>query len=330
MADAKEVTLHALTGGPCGGKSTGRAKIVERLSDFGYSVLTPPEVATELFTNGVSIGGTGLSLKDFQRQALLMQLERENRYLEMARRFKNPKCIVLTDRGCCDNAAYLPPGKFEKLIREMGLKKMELLLRYKSVHHLVTAALGAPEFYTKKNNSARKETVEEAIVLDRRTLDSWVGANHVQVVDNSTGFDEKISRLLKGICSVLGTPIPLEIERKFIVKMPLFAHGFVVVPADIEQVELRSDKEGSHRIRKRGSDGYYAYYETRKKNIRKGVKHEDEHMIRPQDYAQLLKSEKDPDSDVVKKNPQLFFVERPILRARCARGADIFPSYPIA
>ncbi|MBI2637298.1 MAG: ATP-binding protein, partial [Candidatus Sungbacteria bacterium] len=231
----KDVPLIAVTGGPCSGKSTGKVAVVERFNDFGYSVLTPPEVATELFTNGAAIGGLGLSPGDFQEQVLLMQLERENRYLEIAKRLKNPKCIVLTDRGCLDGDAYMPPGEFAKLIRGMGLGRYELLSRYKSAHHLVTAADGAPGFYTTENNSARKETPEEAICLDRRTRDAWVGVSHLQVIDNSTGFEEKIARLIKGICSVLGIPVPLEIERKFIVRMPVFPPDVVMCSTDIEQ-----------------------------------------------------------------------------------------------
>jgi len=39
-------------------------------------------------------------------------------------------------------------------------------IRYDAVIHLVTAANGAPEFYTSENNVARYETVEMAVDVD--------------------------------------------------------------------------------------------------------------------------------------------------------------------
>jgi hypothetical protein len=38
--------------------------------------------------------------------------------------------------------------------------------RYDCVLHLVTAALGAEQYYTKDNNSARRESLAEAIEID--------------------------------------------------------------------------------------------------------------------------------------------------------------------
>lgn len=40
---------------------------------------------------------------------------------------------------------------------------------------MVTAADGAPEFYTTANNEARYESVEEAKELDKRLINAWVG-----------------------------------------------------------------------------------------------------------------------------------------------------------
>lgn len=86
--------------------------------------------------------------------------------------------------------------------------------RYDCVIHLQTAADGAAQFYTTHNNSARSETPEQvssavkththhriyffqACVLDRRVKECWLGHSYLYVVDNSTGFNQKISRVIE-------------------------------------------------------------------------------------------------------------------------------------
>lgn len=56
--------------------------------------------------------------------------------------------------------------------------------RYDAVVHMVTAADGAKSFYTLENNGTRTETVEQAIEMDRRTLDCWIGHEHLYIIDN--------------------------------------------------------------------------------------------------------------------------------------------------
>lgn len=66
--------------------------------------------------------------------------------------------------------------------------------RYDAILHLVTAADGAESFYTLTNNVVRKESNAEAREMDKKTLDCWTGHEHLYIVDNSTGFDEKVLR----------------------------------------------------------------------------------------------------------------------------------------
>ena len=42
----KDIKRIVLTGGPCAGKTTALAKIVEHFSNLGYQVFTLPEVPT--------------------------------------------------------------------------------------------------------------------------------------------------------------------------------------------------------------------------------------------------------------------------------------------
>ena len=80
--------------------------------------------------------------------------------------------------------------------------------RYEAVVHLVTAADGAEQFYTSANNEARYETVEEAVALDRKLINSWVGHPHFTIVDNldPNGFQAKIDRSLDAVFKTIGLP----------------------------------------------------------------------------------------------------------------------------
>lgn len=296
-----------LTGGPCSGKSTALVKISEIFSNFGYSVLTVPEAATEFFSNGVEIEGDGISNIDFQKQILLAQIEREERYKSMAWCFKNPKRLVVADRGRMDGKAYMFPGLFEEMIKRMGFSVTELRDKpYGAIIHLVTAAIGARDYYV--NTLARKETPEEAALLDQKTCNSWIGCPHLSIIDNSTDFEGKMKRLVKTVCRVLGIPIPIEEERGFIVYIPDFDKIPVYVNSvEIEQPYLLSRLyDFQRRVRKRGQGGHYVFYETLKKDIGVGRRQEIEKQITEREYLKLVRDEKDPRRDIIEKTRHCF------------------------
>jgi len=49
---------------------------------------------------------------------------------------------------------------------------------------MVTSADGATEFYTTNNNEARYEGIAEAIELDKKLINAWVGHPHFSIIDN--------------------------------------------------------------------------------------------------------------------------------------------------
>ena len=55
---------------------------------------------------------------------------------------------------------------------------------------MVTCADGAANFYTDMNNEARYETVSQAIELDKKLVNAWVGHPLFTIIDNreSLGF----------------------------------------------------------------------------------------------------------------------------------------------
>lgn len=60
----------------------------------------------------------------------------------------------------------------------------------------MSAAKGAKEFYTTEDHATRYETVEEAVELDQRAAQAWVGHPYYDVIDNSTDFETKLMRMI--------------------------------------------------------------------------------------------------------------------------------------
>jgi len=89
--------------------------------------------------------------------------------------------------------------------------------------------------------------------------------------------------------------MPLEIERKFLIKSPLTLQSMRLIWLDIISVDhiyqfyLRSDKGITRRlraIRKFGSTEYKFIY-TEKKNIAPGINEEEENEVSPHEYQEL-------------------------------------------
>lgn len=81
----------------------------------------------------------------------------------------------------------------------------------------MTCADGASEFYTSANNEARYESCEEAIELDKKVINSWVGHPHFSIIDNrEQGFQKKIDRCLDTVLKFIGLPTPTSFYKKFL------------------------------------------------------------------------------------------------------------------
>ena len=87
-------------------------------------------------------------------------------------------------------------------------------------------------------------------------------------------------------------PVPLEIERKYLVQMPdlealITLHGAEVT--NILQTYLRSDIEGEGtRVRQRGNAGAYVYSVTKKRTLSNLVRTEEEKQISAAAYLELM------------------------------------------
>jgi CYTH domain-containing protein len=187
-----------------------------------------------------------------------------------------------------DQMAYTPKRLHKKLLKETGLNISTARDNYDAVMHLVTAAIGAEEFYTLENNTARTETPEQARILDPKTHNAWVGIEHLKVIDNSTPLKGKLKKLLQSIARALGFPVPLEIEKRYLVKsLPNFkANDIHFQKIHIEQKYLVLKDGSLVRIRRRSQGGFDTFYKTIK--IGEGlIRREASEIIVEKKYAEL-------------------------------------------
>ncbi|MCC8152680.1 MAG: AAA family ATPase [Lachnospiraceae bacterium] len=265
----QEITKIVITGGPCAGKTTAMSRIQNEFSQIGYAVLFIPETATELIGGGVAPWTCGTNAQ-YQECQLLLQIEKEKIFEKAAKAMSAEKVLIVCDRGILDNKAYMTEEEFADVVSRAEGNEVEFRDQYDAAFHLVTAAKGAEEAYTLANNAARTETPEQAAEVDDRLISAWTGHPHLRVIDNATGFDEKMYRLVAEIASFLGEPEPLEIERKYLVRYPDIS-WLESLPncqrVEIIQTYLHSANDDEVRVRQRGMDGNYVYYKTTKRRI---------------------------------------------------------------
>ena len=253
------MSIHKIvvTGGPCGGKTTALSRIQRDLSHLGYTVLIVPETATSLISGGVAPWTCGTN-EDYQTCQMRLQLEKEKVFEYAASTMPDKKILIVCDRGELDNRAYMSEDEFSRVIAKLDTTEADLRDGYDAVFHLATAAKGAEEFYTFENNAARYESIDEARALDDRLIKAWTGHPYLRVVDNRSGFEDKMRYLIREIAYFLGELEPYEIERKFIIDYPDVA-WLESQPAchkvAIAQSYLLSDPSREVRIRERVTEG---------------------------------------------------------------------------
>ncbi|GEM_PF-470155 len=241
----------ALTGGPCGGKTTLMKKAKD---EFGEQVLVMPEVASILLDHGFPKPGKDLDftqrwLESFQGAVFPVQLNMENEYMQMA--LGRSTRMLLCDRGLLDGAAYLGKG-LQFFLEYFKLDLAEVHARYDAVIHLESIAVSNPDLYLKlkATNPARYESVGEAVNRDAAIKQAWKEHPNWILIPSGQGFKQAQLQML----GILSQYINTEIECKYVLKHYQafsFSHS---VP--IKQAYLGNQPEGEIRIRQMG-DEYY-------------------------------------------------------------------------
>lgn len=284
----KEIIKIVITGGPCAGKTTAMSLVQNAFTNLGYNVIFVPECATEIINAGISQKSCE-SIFDFQKTLMKLQIERENIYEESAKHIKGNKILIICDRGLMDSKAFLTNLEFSTILNDLNKNEIELRDNYDAVFHLVTAAKGKQEYYTISNNTARNETIDEAITIDNRLIDAWSGHPHFRIIDNSLEFEDKMKKLIKEISGVLKEPEPYEIEKKYLIQYPdINWLNKNCKKVDIIQTYLKSNNNDEIRVRQRGNNGNYIYTKTIKKNISSIKRIEIEKRLSKDEYLELL------------------------------------------
>ena len=298
------VTRIVITGGPCSGKTAALSRIQRALSGLGYTVLIVPDTEKELIKGGVA-PWTCRSNLDFQKCRMHLQLDEERAFAQAAESMDAEKLLIICDGGAMDGRAYMNAEEFTAVLEAVGSNEVELRDDYDAVFHLVTTAKGAEAYYDPTRiGEKRVPSLSEAVALDDALISAWTGNPHLRVIDNSTGFEEKLERLLKEICFFLGEPEPLEIERKFLIEYPDLTQ-LEKLPycrkVDIVQTYLKDEPGVTSRVRQRGGDGHYIYIQTTKKHITDMKRVEIERRLTKDEYLELLKKA-DPECHPIRKS----------------------------
>lgn len=296
----KKVSKIVLTGGPCAGKTTGMSWIQNTFEKMGYTLIFMQEPATELKSAGITPARCS-SLMSYQLYQMKLQLEKEAVYTRAARDIAEAgdgggqgcqrKVLLVCDRGFFDNRAYMTAEEFQEALRILGVSEEEKLCSYDAVFHLETTAKNAKVYYGTATNAIRDETPEQAAALDDLVMAAWKEHPYHRVIENLSGFEDKMRHLVAEIAAFLGEPTPYEARRRFLVQYPdaSLLEGFPdCYREEIEQTYLHAPRNEEIRLRKRKSGEDCVYYMTRTKTESGYRRLESEGRLTEREYMQFL------------------------------------------
>ncbi|KAL0276626.1 UNVERIFIED_CONTAM: hypothetical protein PYX00_004160 [Menopon gallinae] len=299
-----------LTGGPCGGKTTGQARLSTFFETLGWKVFRVPETATVLLGGGIKF--SDLSPEEsfaFQENLLKTMMQIENTFFTLGESSAQD-CLIICDRGAMDASAFILQDKWEKIIANNNWNNVELRdNRYNQIIHMVSAANGAEEFYSTEDHVCRSEGVELARELDYKAAASWVGHPYFDVIDNSTNFETKMNRMIDSVCQKLGIDTGDRLlknskKHKFLVQGPLPPDEVFPPFQDFDVVHnylQTSSANYQARLRKRGQKGHWMYFHTLRKPKIKDQVIEVRTQLTHRDYLNILAQRDDSHFTIYKK-----------------------------
>lgn len=198
-----EVPTILMNGG-CRFPGTGTLRLTLLLDGAAESHCYP-------YTNTTVYPGTSNDdqLFAFESALLQFQLQAERSFLRIASSTLRPAVVVM-DRSICDIKAYMSATLWQKLLEHHSLTEEYINKRYDLILHLVTAADGAEKYYTCANNTARKETAEQARELDKKLENAYTGAKANGTfarIDNTTDFEKKVARATAAVMRMLESDV---------------------------------------------------------------------------------------------------------------------------
>lgn len=302
----------AIDGGPCGGKTTIMSRLEDEFKrrDFGVEIV--PEAATYLMEEEQIYPWDDPFL--FQCRVLekhLVDLRVAEELLEQY----GKRGVILCDRGGPSGEAYVSADVWSEVLRHMGLTRAKLFHEYSGAIHLVTAADGAREFYTRLNNKTRIETPEQAIERDLATRRVWLDFPYHYIVYNPPygGFERKIENTLEWVQRRFGLETdPIESEHKWLVlDQPQYVRQMIASMGSTGVFRMRQNylrpPQGENVVRRvrmitYSDDSIEYVYEEKRPTDQVHVRFETpEQYINEEEYKRLLHEELFPDSHTIEK-----------------------------
>jgi len=288
-----------LTGGPCAGKTTALSRIEQDLCEKGYKVFIVGESATELIRGGIFPNESSVGMLEFQKLIMFYQYQKEDIYDRAVMKSKDENIVIIYDRGLLDNKSYINDEEFEIVLNDLSsylgkkVSEIDLASRYDMIIHLVTSA--GRRGYSLESNQARYESEDEALLLDKRTMNAWIVHNNLQIVDNTDDFDEKMNKVISLIHGCLGEESLIRREKKFIVQADIskeLVEKFNGLESIIEQYYIENDMDESEiRLRKINYDFGCNYYYVVQNALENGIKKVlVEKKISEQEFNRLVNS----------------------------------------
>lgn len=163
------------------------------------------------------------------------------------------------------------------------------------------------EYFMPKNGE--RDIYEGVFILGencKNLINAWVGTPHLRVCKDTDELKAELEFLL-------GSEVPLEIERKFLIKYPdlnLIKSLSYVSSVEITQTYISPESGERYRVRKRGKDGNYIYFHTIKRKISNIKRIEEERIITKEEYEAYLKEENAVKFQLSKERYCLFFRNR--------------------
>lgn len=215
-----KVFTIALTGGPCGGKSSILQGLASSVSAQGFDVYLVPEVPTILQTHGCKfpVHGTETEKFTYDLNVVILRRQLEDEVHEAVAHKEGTKAVIFVDRGLLDSKAFVSNSQWEQILSKTGLTEEAILGRYDGLIHLVTAANGAAQFYRWSGDNKgpitddsgtvveRWETPEKAIEKDDALQKYWEKHPKRFIAYNvEGGIEKKLADSIKWITNLLGS-----------------------------------------------------------------------------------------------------------------------------
>ena len=125
--DRPKVWRLVLTGGPCGGKTTGQSRLATFFENIGWKVYRVPETATVLLSGGVNFAELSeKAAEKFQANLLKTMIQIENSFFDLASSSAAQNCLVICDRGAMDASAFVSREQWDNILEANELDEVDI------------------------------------------------------------------------------------------------------------------------------------------------------------------------------------------------------------